>query len=38
MMRSIVLGAVDVCSVPKTRCPVSAVSMAMERRAQRLLE
>ncbi len=29
MMRSTVLGAVLVCSVPKTRCPVSAVSMAM---------
>ena len=29
MMRSTVEGAVVVCSVPKTRCPVSAVSIAM---------
>jgi hypothetical protein len=29
MMRSTVLAAVVVCRVPKTRCPVSAVSMAM---------
>ena len=30
MMRSTVLGAVLVCRVPNTRCPVSAVSRAME--------
>jgi hypothetical protein len=31
MMRSIVPAAVVVCSVPKKRCPLSAVSMAMEK-------
>ena len=30
MMRSTVPDAVVVCSVPKTRCPVSAVSMAID--------
>ena len=30
MMRSIVLGALEVCSVPKTRCPVSAAVSASE--------
>ena len=29
MMRSIVAGADEVCSVPNTRCPVSAVSTAI---------
>ena len=32
MMRSMVLGAVVVCSVPNTRCPVSAVSIAIDDR------
>src|SRR2546425_9469668 len=30
MMRSMVLGALEVCSVPKTRCPVSAAVSASE--------
>jgi hypothetical protein len=30
MMRSMVPAAVVVCSVPKTRCPVSAVSIEIE--------
>ena len=34
MMRSIVPAAVVVCSVPKTRWPVSAVSMAMDDRLE----